>query len=104
MMVVAAGGRPPRPTNTRFTPPIMHPPTPTQFHAALQSLKHDKDVRVVVVKSTDPKTFCAGADLKERAGMQEEEVGACVRICGNVFITPIKSSLFRGACQDDAHA
>lgn len=80
MMVVAAAGRPPRPTNTRFTPPIMLLPTHTQFHAALQSLKHDNDVRVVVVKSTDPTTFCAGADLKERAGMQEGEVRGCVYV------------------------
>lgn len=45
-----------------------------QLHAALNSLRHDRGVRAVVVKSSDPATFCAGADLKERAGMGEGEV------------------------------
>ncbi len=36
-------------------------------------------IRVVVLRSTGEKIFCAGADLKERAEMQEEEVFDAVK-------------------------
>jgi methylglutaconyl-CoA hydratase len=35
-------------------------------------------VRAVIVQSTVPKVFCAGADLKERKGMSQEEARAFV--------------------------
>lgn len=37
-----------------------------------------KDVRVVIVRSTVDGVFCAGADLKERAGMTQKETEAFV--------------------------
>jgi len=49
-----------------------------QLRTAMESVKFDKDVRVVVVRSEVPGVFCAGADLKERATMTQEEVGAFV--------------------------
>ena len=45
---------------------------------ALESLKHDKSVRAVVVRSLVPGIFCAGADLKERAKMAPSDVGPFV--------------------------
>uniref|UniRef100_A0A1B0D308 Enoyl-CoA hydratase n=1 Tax=Phlebotomus papatasi TaxID=29031 RepID=A0A1B0D308_PHLPP len=41
---------------------------------SVDSLWHDKDVRVVVLRSLVPGAFCAGADLKERAKQSPEEV------------------------------
>jgi len=37
-----------------------------------------RDARVVILKSTVDKVFCAGADLKERAAMNETEVASFV--------------------------
>ncbi|GAB0095164.1 methylglutaconyl-CoA hydratase, mitochondrial [Sergentomyia squamirostris] len=41
---------------------------------SLDSIWHDKNVRVVVLRSLVPGAFCAGADLKERAKQSPEEV------------------------------
>jgi methylglutaconyl-CoA hydratase len=43
---------------------------------ATQSQK--KGLRVLILRSSSPGVFCAGADLKERAKMKEEEVGPFV--------------------------
>lgn len=51
----------------------------------VQDLKHDKDVRVVVLRSLVPGIFCAGADLKERSKMAQSEVG--------VFVSNLRSLL-----------
>jgi methylglutaconyl-CoA hydratase len=45
-----------------------------QFVDATAQYHDDKDVRALVLRSTVPKVFCAGADLKERAGMSEVDV------------------------------
>ena len=37
-------------------------------------VKQSREVRVVILKSDVPGMFCAGADLKERALMTQEEV------------------------------
>ncbi|XP_063794968.1 enoyl-CoA hydratase domain-containing protein 2, mitochondrial isoform X2 [Pseudophryne corroboree] len=42
------------------------------FHS-VDRLRHDAGVRVVVVRSAVPGVFCAGADLKERAKMDNSE-------------------------------
>ncbi|PIK62761.1 putative methylglutaconyl-CoA hydratase, mitochondrial isoform X2 [Apostichopus japonicus] len=44
----------------------------------LEAVKYDKDVRVVILRSLAPGVFSAGADLKERAVMQEKEVAPFV--------------------------
>lgn len=49
-----------------------------QLHEAIASVKHDRDVRTVIVKSDVPGIFSAGADLKERPKMTEEEVARFV--------------------------
>jgi methylglutaconyl-CoA hydratase len=49
------------------------------FRAALATLGADPSVRVVVVHSLVPGVFCAGADLKERAGMAPDEAATFVQ-------------------------
>ncbi|HJW71614.1 MAG TPA: enoyl-CoA hydratase-related protein [Geothrix sp.] len=50
----------------------------TEFRQALAELRFDASVRVLVVHSLVPGVFCAGADLKERAGMSPAETAAFV--------------------------
>lgn len=50
----------------------------TQLAEGVSSVIHDRSVRVVILRSDVPGMFCAGADLKERATMKEEEVGPMV--------------------------
>ncbi|XP_004870111.1 methylglutaconyl-CoA hydratase, mitochondrial isoform X1 [Heterocephalus glaber] len=45
---------------------------------AVDSLKSDKKVRTIIIRSEVPGIFCAGADLKERAKMHSSEVGPFV--------------------------
>jgi methylglutaconyl-CoA hydratase len=49
-----------------------------QLEIFIDSVKFDKRVRCVVVRSLVPGVFCAGADLKERSKMAENEVGSFV--------------------------
>lgn len=42
--------------------------------AAVESIRFNADVRVVIITGAGEKAFCAGADLKERATMPEEKV------------------------------
>lgn len=50
-----------------------------EFRAALGSLARDRGARVLILHSLVEGVFCAGADLKERAGMAPAEVEAFVR-------------------------
>ncbi|GAB5365251.1 hypothetical protein AAMO2058_001041300 [Amorphochlora amoebiformis] len=45
---------------------------------AIEEIKFDKTARVVVLRSENAGMFCAGADLKERSQMTEDEVGPFV--------------------------
>lgn len=45
---------------------------------SIEVLAHDKNVRVVILRSLVPGIFCAGADLKERATMTQQDVGRFV--------------------------
>ncbi|XP_069837726.1 enoyl-CoA hydratase domain-containing protein 2, mitochondrial [Dendropsophus ebraccatus] len=51
----------------------------SEFFHSVDSLRHDSGVRVVVVRSAVPGVFCAGADLKERARMENAEVSLFVQ-------------------------
>jgi len=53
-------------------------PTLALLQSHVQYLNESKSVRCVIVRSTVPKIFCAGADLKERAAMPENEVAGTV--------------------------
>jgi methylglutaconyl-CoA hydratase len=55
------------------------------FRDALADLRFDPMVRVVVIHSTVPGVFCAGADLKERATMPPPEVAAFVHGLRSAF-------------------
>merc|ERR1719180_779737 len=46
----------------------------TEMEAAVNAVKFDKTVRVLVLRSHAKGAFCAGADLKERAKMTPDEV------------------------------
>lgn len=54
-------------------------PTLMQLRAHLADLRSDASVWVVVLTGTGEKAFCAGADLKERRSMSEEQVKEFVR-------------------------
>lgn len=41
---------------------------------AISTIQQDDRIRVLIVRSLVPKIFCAGADLRERAKMQDSEV------------------------------
>lgn len=45
-----------------------------EFNDALSELKDDSSIQCLILKSSVPKVFCAGADLKERLVMPAEEV------------------------------
>lgn len=47
--------------------------------AGARAASRGGEIRALIVTSDVPKVFCAGADLKERAGMSAEEVGDFVR-------------------------
>lgn len=55
------------------------------FEKAVLSVKNDSDIRVLVVHSTVEKVFCAGADLKERLSMPEDQVAPFVSRLRNAF-------------------
>lgn len=58
-----------------------------QLSETLDTLETDMSTRCVVVTSSLPKVFSAGADLKERAGMSMEEASA--------FVTRLRNTMQR---------
>jgi methylglutaconyl-CoA hydratase len=56
-----------------------------EFRQALAELRFDPRVRVVMLHSLVPGVFCAGADLKERAGMSPAETSAFVHGLRSAF-------------------
>ncbi len=48
--------------------------------ARIEQLAPRRDVRAVVFTGAGDKSFCAGADLKERAGMSEEQTRSFLRL------------------------
>ena len=57
-----------------------------EIRSAVDGLRDETDVRALVVRS-DQKHFCAGADLKERSGMTDEETMAFIDKIGDCFLT-----------------
>ncbi|MEB3298715.1 MAG: enoyl-CoA hydratase-related protein [Candidatus Sericytochromatia bacterium] len=45
-----------------------------QLRAELEALRLERELRVLVLTGAGTKAFCAGADLKERAGMTQDQV------------------------------
>ncbi|MFS0782107.1 enoyl-CoA hydratase [Bacillus sp. 1P06AnD] len=48
----------------------------------LDRLRHEPDVRAVILTSAGNRIFCAGADLKERKGMDQNTVSKTVALIG----------------------
>jgi enoyl-CoA hydratase/carnithine racemase len=55
------------------------------LRAALEDAQFDPDARCVIITGAGEKAFCAGADLKERAGMAEVEVRRYIETIRNTF-------------------
>lgn len=53
--------------------------------SVLEEVEATPDARVVVITGAGDKAFCAGADLKERAGMTPEEVRLFLTTTGRLF-------------------
>jgi enoyl-CoA hydratase/carnithine racemase len=51
----------------------------------LEALLFDPDVRVVIITGAGEKAFCAGADLKERASLNEQQVREFILTIRNLF-------------------
>jgi len=49
-----------------------------ELNAAVETVTNDKEARVVIISSNVAKVFCAGADLKERATMPENQIAEMV--------------------------
>lgn len=56
-----------------------------EFQSNIEEIESNKELRVVVLQSAHPKVFCAGADLKERIGMSEQDVKAYVTRLRDTF-------------------
>jgi enoyl-CoA hydratase/carnithine racemase len=56
-----------------------------ELAAHVERLRADPDVRVVLVTGSGEAAFCAGADLKERAGFTEQQTRDYVRRIGDTF-------------------
>ena len=57
----------------------------SELAAAVESLPRNPSVRAVVLASDVDRVFCAGADLKERRSMTQEEAGAFVEELRSCF-------------------
>ena len=56
-----------------------------QLQEILQYLNTEPSIRCTILHSSSPKVFCAGADLKERSNMSQEEAVECVDTLRNTF-------------------
>lgn len=54
-----------------------------EFKAILDSCQFDPSIRCVIITGAGEKVFCAGADLKERAGMDAQTVKKTVSLIRN---------------------
>ncbi|MBM7650105.1 enoyl-CoA hydratase/carnithine racemase [Bacillus ectoiniformans] len=55
------------------------------LHEALNEIKFDTSIRAVIITGEGEKAFCAGADLKERKGMEDAEVKRIVSLIGSTI-------------------
>lgn len=51
----------------------------------IDAIRYDNDIRVVIVTGSGHKAFCAGADLKERADLNEVQVKEFIFTIRNLF-------------------
>ncbi|MGE7765726.1 enoyl-CoA hydratase [Peribacillus sp. NPDC096540] len=55
------------------------------LYEGLNELKLQSNLRTVIITGAGEKAFCAGADLKERAGMNDEKVRETLRLIGDTI-------------------
>lgn len=58
-----------------------------ELHAAIEDIRFDPAIRCLIVTGEGGKAFCAGADLKERAGMNPVQVKKTVDLIRSAFNT-----------------
>lgn len=56
-----------------------------EINEALEAIHDDRSIRVVIVTGDGEKAFCAGADLKERKGMNEGETRKTIALIGKTM-------------------
>ncbi len=56
-----------------------------ELRSALEEIQFDPTVRCVVVTGAGERAFCSGADLKERAGMSEDQVRRYIETIRSTF-------------------
>ena len=56
-----------------------------EINEALEAIQTNRSIRVVIVTGDGNKAFCAGADLKERSGMSEEQVRQTIALIGQTI-------------------
>jgi len=56
-----------------------------ELSSIIQKVKVNDEIRCVIITGAGTRAFCAGADLKERKGMNEQEVIATVRKIGRTI-------------------
>ncbi|WP_040985403.1 enoyl-CoA hydratase [Oceanobacillus jeddahense] len=56
----------------------------TDLEKCIQKINTDEEIRCVIITASGEKAFCAGADLKERKTMNDEEVIAAVQKISNM--------------------
>lgn len=59
--------------------------TLAELETIVQGIHTSKDIRIVIITGTGEKAFSAGADLKERKTLNEQEVRRNVKKIGDVF-------------------
>jgi methylglutaconyl-CoA hydratase len=52
----------------------------TELQEIIQNIKYNRSIRCVIITGAGEKAFCAGADLKERATMNDQEVRKTVAL------------------------
>ena len=53
-----------------------------EINETLEAIHYNRSIRAVIVTGDGDKAFCAGADLKERKGMNEEETRKTIALIG----------------------
>ncbi|QCR33629.1 enoyl-CoA hydratase [Lysinibacillus sp. SGAir0095] len=53
-----------------------------EINETLEAIHYDRSIRAVIVTGDGEKAFCAGADLKERSGMNEDETRKTIALIG----------------------
>lgn len=57
----------------------------TELSDTLNQIHHNPEIRVVLITGAGEKAFCAGADLKERKHMNEQQVKEVVSLIGSTI-------------------